>query len=115
MTRPVAFFALAGLLTAATVFAANKPVTVALMDAKGQPVGTAKISDANKGGVVIQLNVKGLPPGEHAAHVHQNAKCEGPAFITAGGHFNPEMKHHGLDDPDGPHDGDMPNFTVTAK
>src|SRR5216684_1724656 len=53
MTRPAAFFALGGLLTAASVLAANKPVTVALMDAKGQPVGTAKISDANKGGVVI--------------------------------------------------------------
>jgi Cu-Zn family superoxide dismutase len=115
MTRHAAFFALAGFLTAVSVFAANKPVTVALMDAKGQPVGTAKIADANKGGVVIQLNVKGLPPGEHAAHVHQNAKCEGPAFTTAGGHFNPEMKHHGLDNPEGPHAGDMPNFMVTPK
>jgi Cu-Zn family superoxide dismutase len=115
MTRPAAFFALAGFLTAASVLAANKPVTVALMDAKGQPVGAAKISDANKGGVVIQLNVKGLPAGEHAAHIHQNAKCEGPAFTTAGGHFNPEMKHHGLDNPEGPHAGDMPNFTVTPK
>ena len=115
MTRPAAFFALAGFLTAVSVWAANKPVTVALMDAKGQPVGTAKISDANKGGVVIQMNVKGLPAGEHAAHIHQNAKCEGPAFTTAGGHFNPDMKHHGLDNPEGPHAGDMPNFTVTPK
>jgi Cu-Zn family superoxide dismutase len=115
MTKHAAVLALAGLVGAAGLFAANKPVTVELKDSKGQPVGTAKISDAKKGGVVIQVSVKGLPAGEHAAHIHQNAKCEGPAFTTAGGHFNPEMKHHGLDNPEGPHAGDMPNFTVAPK
>ena len=34
--------------------------------------------------------------------------------MTAGGHFNPAMKKHGLNNPDGPHNGDMPNFTVAA-
>jgi len=43
------------------------------------------------------------------------AKCDGPAFTTAGGHFNPEMKQHGLDNENGPHAGDMPNFTVAGK
>ena len=104
--------ALAGALAPA-LFAANKPVTVALKDGTGKDVGSAKISDGSGGkGVKIALNLKGLPAGEHAVHVHATAKCEGPAFTTAGGHFNPDSKKHGLQNPEGHHAGDMPNFTV---
>ena len=86
-----------------------------LKDAKGQSVGSATLSEGKGGsGVAIKLNVKNLTPGLHAAHFHQVAKCEGPAFTTAGPHFNPDQKHHGLNNPEGPHAGDMPNFTVKA-
>lgn len=113
MNKHAAVIALASLLGAGSL--AAKTVNVTLKDAKGMDVGTAKIADAPKGGVTILLKVKGLAPGEHAAHIHTVAKCEGPGFTTAGGHFNPEMKHHGLDSPEGPHAGDMNNFTVDKK
>jgi Cu-Zn family superoxide dismutase len=64
--------------------------------------------------VQIELDLSHLTAGEHAIHIHQNAKCEGPQFTTAAGHFNPDKKKHGSDNPEGPHAGDMPNFKVEA-
>ena len=86
---------------------------VDLKDAKGNSVGMAMISAGAKGGISIALDLKGLPPGEHAIHVHAVAKCE-PPFTSAGGHFNQAAKKHGLQNPEGPHAGDMNNFTVAA-
>src|SRR5215471_8845405 len=88
-------------------------VTVQLKTAQGQDAGTAIIKSASHG-VVVQLKAKNLPPGEHGIHFHQSAKCDPPDFKTAGPHFNPEGKKHGLNNPEGHHAGDMKNLTVAA-
>jgi Cu-Zn family superoxide dismutase len=105
--------ALAVIVASAAVSAQMKHVD--LKDAKGTSVGMAMISPAKGGGVSIDLDLHGLPPGEHALHFHAAAKCEGPDFTSATGHFNPMTKKHGMQNPEGPHAGDMNNFTVDAK
>jgi Cu-Zn family superoxide dismutase len=96
--------------------AAEAKTTVELKDAQGKNVGTAVLwSKGASSGVSMELKLHDLPPGVHALHFHQKAQCDAPDFKSAGPHFNPEGKKHGLENPEGHHAGDMNNFTVDAK
>jgi len=103
------------LLVATTAFGQGSTTSAHadLINAQGQKIGTAVITQA-AAGVKIDVNVAQLPPGTHAFHIHTAGKCEAPDFKSAGGHFNPAGKQHGTDNPSGPHAGDMLNFDVGA-
>ena len=101
--------AITAALVISTAFsaAAQKTAKAELHDGMGNSVGTAEFSPAPKG-VSIRLNLMSLPPGVHGIHVHAVAKCEGPAFTTAGGHFAAPGQTHGG------HAGDLPSLLVNA-
>ncbi|MET0239731.1 MAG: superoxide dismutase family protein, partial [Sphingobium sp.] len=80
---------------------------------QGRDAGTVVLAadgDAIKG----MAQVKGIAAGAHGIHIHTTGKCEGPAFTSAGGHLNPDGKKHGLQNPEGSHQGDLPDLVVAA-
>ena len=81
-----------------------------LMSADGKEVGTVELTET-KGGVRLRVSVKDLTPGEHGFHIHAVGKCE-PPFTSAGPHFNPNERKHGLRSREGHHAGDMRNLRI---
>lgn len=87
----------------------DQKLVVSLIDGKGEELGQAMLTETAKG-VRIALEAEGLNPGIHAIHFHETGNCTPPDFMSAGGHFNPEHKQHGLKNSLGPHAGDMSNI-----
>ncbi|HWJ79121.1 MAG TPA: superoxide dismutase family protein [Niallia sp.] len=88
-----------------------KKVEVEMFNDVGDSLGTVTVAEQSSG-VKLSLDLKGLPPGVHGIHIHETNKCDAPDFKSAGNHFNPEKKEHGLLHPKGAHAGDLPNIIV---
>ena len=84
-----------------------------LIDFSGHTIGTVRAWQT-AGGVTFRVDARGLPHGIHGIHVHSVGRCDPPDFASAGGHWNPLGKKHGLSNPAGPHAGDLPNVDVAA-
>ncbi|MBD1917984.1 MULTISPECIES: superoxide dismutase family protein [Cyanophyceae] len=80
----------------------------------GNAIGTVEVEQGHKG-VLVKIQAKDLPPGYHGMHFHAVGDCSDlAAFKSAGGHVNPFDQPHGFRNPDGPHEGNLPNLVVAA-
>lgn len=96
--------------------AEKKPtnLTVKMYNRSGDQLGDIKLAQQSKG-LEVDIDLEGLPPGNHAIHFHNKGSCKAPDFKSAGDHFNPDSKEHGLMNEKGAHIGDLPNITVDDK
>ena len=86
-----------------------KPVATAqFIDPAGEAIGEAKLWQGPRG-VLIHVDLAGLSPGKHAIHLHAVGACE-PDFGASKGHINIWGAKHGLLNPEGPDNGDLPNL-----
>lgn len=95
----------------------SKPKTVISVDmynTTNDMVGTTKLTE-HPDGVKLEVKVEGVDSGYHGIHIHEIGKCEAPTFKSAGNHFNPKDKEHGLMNPKGAHTGDLPNVEANHK
>jgi Cu-Zn family superoxide dismutase len=106
---------LAAALPAAVVSATGaRHASATFVDAAGATVGWASLVEDASGIVHVNVHVAGLAPGRHGIHIHAIGACT-PTFAAAGSHYNPFGDQHGLENPEGPHAGDLPNLTVNPE
>ena len=87
--------------------AADADATASMRTAAGVALGTIHFRNTGPG-LHITAQLAGLPPGMHGIHLHAVGRCDAPDFASAGGHFNPTGREHGLSNPAGAHAGDLP-------
>lgn len=102
------------LLTSSSFAEGARVAQAKMYDAAGNKIGIATLVENGHGGVQISINAHGLSPGLHGLHVHSVGHCVPRAFVSAGSHFNPGGTQHGMENPLGPHAGDLPNLEVKA-
>lgn len=108
-------FCLIGVSTAALSFAgaADHSAKAVLKNAQGRVLGHVQLIEGEQA-TIVRLRLEQAPAGVHAFHLHETGRCDPPTFESAGGHFNPAGKKHGMQNVAGPHVGDLPNVHVPA-
>ena len=113
MMRILSLIAVAGLAAGCATIEPKGGAPMALVDGSGKSIGSV-VAWQTAGGVSFRINATGLPHGIHGLHVHSVGTCAPPDFTSAGGHWNPSDRKHGMNNPAGPHAGDLPNVDVAA-
>jgi superoxide dismutase, Cu-Zn family len=87
-----------------------------IVGAKGDAIGKIVIRSSENATVArITINPGGLPPGWHGIHFHSVGDCSDVGqFQLSKGHVNHENAKHGLLNPEGPDEGDLPNIYANA-
>ena len=93
--------------------ATRAPQQFAFTGGDGALLGSVTVTE-DAAGVTLAVSATGLPAGTHGIHLHEKGLCEGPKFVSAGSHWNPDGKQHGRDNPAGAHFGDLVNLEVAA-
>ena len=104
-------------------YAEEGSVSAIIMDAEGNEIGAAVFIPI-EGGTHVEVEVQGLPEGDHGIHIHQQGDCDPSGdepFSSAGDHFNPANTHHGgpmignaeaTPEAEQSHAGDLGNITI---
>jgi len=98
--------------SAAAPPAAPRSIEVPIEAKSGSKLSGKAVLTETEGGVHVVLTLDGVEPGEHGAHVHEKGDCSAADGTSAGGHFNPHSKDHGLPGADKRHLGDLGNITI---
>jgi len=86
--------------------------TGTFIDTEGAEIGNVTLTQGEDS-VAITGEITGVPAGDHGFHFHAVGDCDATgAFESAGDHFNPTDHQHGLENPQGPHAGDLPSVTA---
>lgn len=110
---PIRLATALALLLSAPAFAQDSapPMIAAIRTAEGESLGTVTAAATPSGTMLLTLELEGIPPGIHGAHLHATGTCTPPDFDSAGGHLAGD-REHGVMSPNGPHPGDLPNIHV---